>query len=93
MAKCEHHENFTKLLDKIEKKVEKNEEEISTLKSKADVSDEKFNNIMAVLSELKTSVNDIAISLSETQKRPIDLFWKVFAAILVAVILFGLGIN
>ena len=93
MPKCEHHENFTKLLDKIEKKVEKNEDEISILKSKADVSDEKFNNIMALLGELKMSVDTIAASLSETQKRPVDLFYKILAAIFIAVFLYGLGFN
>ena len=93
MSKCEHHETMIKRIEKLEEKDEKKEDRITGLERKSDVSDEKFNNIMKVLGELKSSVDKIATSLSETQKRPIDLFWKVLAAIVIAVILFGFGIN
>jgi|LGOV01.1.fsa_nt_gb tetrahydromethanopterin S-methyltransferase subunit G len=64
------------------------ETRISNLERKSDVSDEKFNNIMLLLNDLKESIDKIAGNLQEIQKRPINLIYQVATGI----ILLGLGV-
>jgi hypothetical protein len=72
----------------MEGRVQKLEDKVSKLESRLDVSDEKFNNIMLLLSDLKDSVKGIAENLQENQKRPIDLFYRIISGLF----LMGLGV-
>ena len=77
-----------KQVELLEERVKCCEDKLNELETKSAVSDEKFNNMMNMIREVKKSVELIAKTMQENQKRPINMIYQVGAGL----ILLGLGV-
>jgi len=77
-----------KQVEVLEERVKCCEDKLNELETKSAVSDEKFNNMMNMIREVKKSVELIAKTMQENQKRPLNMIYQVAGGL----ILLGLGV-